>query len=72
MICPPCAEQVLPAPFSFLRLGVLVERLGAPGGGVLTAAAYFERRNIHFYVNRCGFRIAAFFRAVHREPNESV
>lgn len=31
---------------------------------------YFEKRNIHFYVNRCGFHIVEFFNAHHRDPNE--
>ena len=35
-----------------------------------TVTPYFEKRNIHFYVNRCGFRIVEFFNARHRDPNE--
>lgn len=27
----------------------------------ITCTPYFEKRNIHFYVNRCGFHIVAFF-----------
>ena len=27
-----------------------------------TCTPYFEKRNIHFYVNRCGFRIVKFVR----------
>jgi hypothetical protein len=34
-----------------------------------TCAPYFEKRNIHFYVNRCGFHITAFFHGRHRDPN---
>lgn len=30
---------------------------------------YFEKRNIHFYVNNCGFKIVEFFNRAHREPN---
>ena len=26
---------------------------------------YFEKRNIHFYVNRCGFHIVEFFNSHH-------
>lgn len=33
-----------------------------------TVTPYFEKRNIHFYVNRCGFHIVEFFNARHREP----
>ena len=29
---------------------------------------YFEKRNIHFYVNKCGFRIVEFFNKAHRHP----
>jgi len=36
-----------------------------------THTPYFEKRNIHFYVNKCGFRIIEFFNAHHRDPNHS-
>ena len=29
----------------------------------------FEQRNIHFYVNRCGFHIVEFFNKFHPDPN---
>ena len=35
-----------------------------------TFTPYFEKRNIHFYVNRCGFKIAEFFNKYHPDPNE--
>ncbi len=35
-----------------------------------TCTPYFEKRNIHFYVNRCGFHIVEFFCAMHRDPDE--
>lgn len=35
-----------------------------------TATPYFETRNIHFYVNRCGFHIVEFFNKYHPDPNE--
>ena len=35
-----------------------------------TATPYFEQRNIHFYVNRCGFHIVEFFNRHHPDPNE--
>lgn len=35
-----------------------------------TVTPYFETRNIHFYVNRCGFHIVEFFNKYHPEPNE--
>ena len=34
-----------------------------------TMTPYFETRNIHFYVNRCGFHIVEFFNPHHSEPN---
>ena len=30
-----------------------------------TFTPYFEKRNIHFYVNRCGFHIVEFFNKQH-------
>ncbi len=33
-----------------------------------TLTPYFETRNIHFYVNRCGFHIVEFFNEHHRCP----
>ena len=30
-----------------------------------TFTPYYEKRNIHFYVNKCGFRIAEFFHPQH-------
>lgn len=35
-----------------------------------TVTPYFEKRNIHFYVNRCGFHIVEFFNAHHPDPND--
>lgn len=35
-----------------------------------TVTPYFERRNIHFYVNRCGFHIVEFFNRHHSDPND--
>jgi len=35
-----------------------------------THTPYFEKRNIHFYVNKCGFRIVEFFNARHPDPHE--
>ncbi|MCR5150232.1 MAG: GNAT family N-acetyltransferase [Clostridiales bacterium] len=34
-----------------------------------THTPYFETRNIHFYVNRCGFHIVEFFNKFHPEPD---
>ena len=37
-----------------------------------TVTPYFEKRNIHFYVNRCGFHIVEFFNSHHQNPNEPL
>ena len=34
-----------------------------------TCTPYFEKRNIHFYVNRCGFHIVEFFSEKHPDPH---
>lgn len=34
-----------------------------------TCTPYFEKRNIHFYVNRCGFHIVEFFNQHHPDPH---
>ncbi len=31
----------------------------------------FEERNVHFYVNKCGFHITEFFHSKHVDPNAS-
>ena len=36
-----------------------------------THTPYFEKRNIHFYVNKCGFKIIEFFNKYHSDPNHS-
>ncbi|MGI5868098.1 MAG: GNAT family N-acetyltransferase [Kiritimatiellia bacterium] len=35
-----------------------------------TATPYFEQRNIHFYINKCGFHIVEFFNKYHPDPND--
>ncbi|MBR2533202.1 MAG: GNAT family N-acetyltransferase [Erysipelotrichaceae bacterium] len=35
-----------------------------------TVTPYFETRNIHFYVNRCGFHIVEFFNSHHPDSND--
>ena len=34
-----------------------------------TCTPYFEKRNIHFYVNKCGFHIVEFYNEFHVDPN---
>ena len=36
-----------------------------------TCTPYFERRNIHFYVNKCGFIITEFYNEKHPDTNVS-
>ena len=36
-----------------------------------TVTPYFEKRNIHFYVNRCGFHIVEFYNSHHPDPNDA-
>lgn len=35
-----------------------------------THTPYFDKRNIHFYVNRCGFKIVEFFNPAHPDPHQ--
>ncbi len=34
-----------------------------------TCTPYFEKRNIHFYINKCGFSAVEFFCAHHADPH---
>ena len=34
-----------------------------------TCTPYFEKRNIHFYVNKCGFKIVKFYNEKNPEPD---
>ncbi len=36
-----------------------------------TMTPYFEKRNIHFYVNRCGFHIVEYYNRHHPDPGET-
>ncbi len=35
-----------------------------------TVTPYFEKRNIHFYINKCGFKIVEFYNKFHPDPNQ--
>ena len=35
-----------------------------------TVTPYFEKRNIHFYVNRCGFHIVEYYNSHHPDSND--
>ncbi len=47
-----------------------VERLHPEVSVWETVTPYFEKRNIHFYVNRCGFHIVEFYNSHHPDPND--
>lgn len=47
-----------------------VERLYPEATVWETVTPYFEKRNIHFYVNRCGFHIVEFYNSRHPDPND--
>lgn len=34
-----------------------------------TCTPYFDKRNIHFYINRCGFHAVEFYNSFHPDPN---
>ena len=34
-----------------------------------TCTPYFEKRNIHFYINKCGFHAVEFFSTLHPDPH---
>ena len=35
-----------------------------------TCTPYFEKRNIHFYINKCGFHAVEFFNKRHPDPHD--
>ena len=35
-----------------------------------THTPYYDKRNIHFYVNRCGFKIVEFLNPKHKDPHQ--
>ncbi len=37
-----------------------------------TITPYFEKRNIHFYVNKCGFKIVEYYNKYHPDPNQKL
>ena len=47
-----------------------VERLHPEVRTWETVTPYFEKRNIHFYVNRCGFHIVEFYNTHHPGPSD--
>lgn len=47
-----------------------IEKLHSDTKSWETCTPYFEKRNIHFYINRCGFHIVEFFNQYHPDPND--
>ena len=47
-----------------------VERLYPDVAVWETCTPYFETRNIHFYINKCGFRAVEFFCRFHPDPHD--
>ena len=35
-----------------------------------TCTPYFEKRNLHFYINKCGFHAVEFYNPMHKDPHE--
>lgn len=66
--------------FLFVKYGMQSKGLGKAIRGEIekkhtqtkvweTCTPYFEKRNIHFYVNKCGFHIVEFMNEKHPDPN---
>ncbi|MBO4467736.1 MAG: GNAT family N-acetyltransferase [Clostridia bacterium] len=49
-----------------------VERLYPQTGVWETYTPYFEKRNIHFYINKCGFSAVEFFNEKHVDKNQPI
>ena len=47
-----------------------VERLYPDTAVWETCTPYFEMRNIHFYINKCGFHAVEFFNRFHPDPHD--
>jgi len=67
--------------FLFVKVGVQSKGVGQSIWNVIeklhpeakvweTCTPYFEKRNIHFYVNCCGFHIVEFYNKNHPDPND--
>lgn len=48
-----------------------IEKMQHPIKSWETHTPYYDKRNIHFYVNRCGFKIVEFFNPKHQDPHQS-
>ena len=52
------------------RIWMAIEKLHTETETWETHTPYFDRRNIHFYVNRCGFKIVEFYNQKHKDPHQ--
>lgn len=55
-----------------LRAWSAVERMYPQTVVWETFTPYFDKRNIHFYVNKCGFKIVEFYSAHHPDPHRGA
>ena len=53
------------------RIWCAIEKLHSETKIWETHTPYYDKRNIHFYVNRCGFKIVEFFHAKHKDPHQT-
>ena len=53
-----------------LQIWEMIEKLHPETKVWETCTPYFEKRNIHFYVNKCGFHIVEYFNKHHRDARE--
>ena len=67
--------------FFFVRVGEIGRGIGRRAWAAIEATypdtevwmthtPYFEKRNIHFYVNVCGFHITEYFHSGHPDPHD--
>ena len=54
-----------------LRIWKAIEELHSETKIWETHTPYYDKRNIHFYVNRCGFKIVEFFNPKHKDPHQT-
>lgn len=47
-----------------------IEELHSEAKIWVTHTPYYDKRNIHFYVNCCGFKIVEFFNPKHQDPHQ--
>ena len=53
------------------RIWEQVEQLHGNTKSWETVTPYFDKRNVHFYINRCGFSAVEFYNPYHKDPRDS-